>query len=110
MSERYIIGNTLRIGLLVAIILIVSGFIVFLVTNPNANLYEFNTKNISLTDFSNPLTITLYGIIVLISLPVIIVLEQVVIYSLERDKLYIIISLTVLAIMLFAIIILPKLI
>lgn len=107
-KEKLIISNTLRIGVIIAAVLVVSGLIGFLVLNPNANIYKFNTQNLSITNYTNPLTITLYGVVVLASLPVLIVFEQVIIYSLERDKLYVAISVVVAVIMIFAIIILPR--
>lgn len=106
--EKYIISNTLRIGVIVASALVISGLIAFLALHPNADIFKLNTSELSLTDYTNPLTITLYGVIVLVSLPVLIVLEQVLIYSSERDKIYIIISMAVAIIMLFAILGLPR--
>jgi len=109
LDEKKIITATLRYGVLVASILVISGLILFIVINPNANVYKFNTSNVNLTDFKNPLTITLYGVIALISIPPIIVLEQIMIYASEKDKIYVGISVLVFTLMLFAILIMPKL-
>jgi len=109
LDEKKVITATLRYGVLIASILVISGLTLFIVINPNANVYKFNTSNISLTDFKNPLTITLYGVIVLVSIPPIIVLEQIIIYASEKDKIYIGISALVFTLMLFAILIMPRL-
>jgi len=107
--RKKVITATLRYGVLIASILVISGLIVFIVINPNANLYKFNTSNVKLTDFKNPLVITLYEVIALISIPPLIVLEQIIIYTSEKDKIYIGISALVFTFMLFAIFIMPRL-
>ena len=109
MDEKKVISTTLKYGVLIASILVISGLIIFTASDPNANVYNFNTSNISLTDFKNPLTITLYGVIALISIPPIIVLEQIIIYASEKDKIYIGIGALVLSLMMFAILIMPRL-
>lgn len=109
MDEKKVISTTLRYGVIIASALVISGLIAFIVTNPNANVYKFNTTNVSLTNFKDPLTITLYGVIALISIPPLIVFEQILIYASEKDKIYIGISVLVLALMMFAILILPRL-
>lgn len=110
MDEKKLISTTLRYGVIISATLVILGLIVFSVSSNTNNIYAYNTTKLSLTNLSNPLTITLYGIIILISLPVIIVGEQVILYSMERDKIYVGISLAVFLIMLFAILVLPKII
>lgn len=111
MDEKKVISSTLRYGVIISSILIVSGMLIFIVlhSNSSVNIYAYNTSNIDIFNLNNPLNISLYGLIVLISLPVLIVGEQIVIYSTERDKIYILISLVVLSLMIFAIIIMPRL-
>ncbi|WP_257788614.1 DUF1634 domain-containing protein [Acidianus manzaensis] len=102
-------SKTLRYGVIIAAALVVFGLVYFVIQNPNANIYQFNTTDVSLTDYTNPLTISLYGVIVLISLPIIIVFEQVILYMIERDKIYIAISLFVFLMLVFATTLLPRL-
>lgn len=109
MDEKKIISTTLRFGVIIASALVISGLILFIVFENNMNIYSLNTSNINLTNFKDPSTITLYGIIALISIPFLIVLEQVIIYLVEKDKIYIVISVTVLLLMLFAVLVMPKL-
>ncbi|MFP3346828.1 MAG: DUF1634 domain-containing protein [Sulfolobaceae archaeon] len=112
MDERKVISSTLRYGVIISSILIVGGMLIFVVLhyNSSVNIYAYNTSNINdIFNLNNSLNISLYGLIVLISLPVLIVGEQIIIYSTERDKIYILISLVVLSLMIFAIIIMPRL-
>ncbi|WP_162568964.1 DUF1634 domain-containing protein [Acidianus sulfidivorans] len=109
MNEKDLISNTLRYGVIIAAALVVIGVISFVILHYNANIYQFSSSNINLTDYTNPLTITLYGVIVLISLPIIIVFEQFIIYLAEKDKIYIGISLFVFLMLIFATTVLPRL-
>ncbi|AWR96747.1 DUF1634 domain-containing protein [Acidianus sulfidivorans JP7] len=109
LNEKDLISNTLRYGVIIAAALVVIGVISFVILHYNANIYQFSSSNINLTDYTNPLTITLYGVIVLISLPIIIVFEQFIIYLAEKDKIYIGISLFVFLMLIFATTVLPRL-
>ncbi|WP_369610971.1 DUF1634 domain-containing protein [Sulfurisphaera javensis] len=110
MDEKRIITTTLRYGVIIASILVIAGLIIFIISDKSpSDIYKFNTSSIPLTDYMDPLTITLYGVVVLISIPILIVFEQVLIYLFERDKIYVTISLVVLLLMLFAILIMPRL-
>lgn len=109
MDEKKIITATLKYGVIIASVLVISGLLFYSVSDKNTNVYSLNSSNIHLTDFRDPLTITLYGVIALISIPVLIVLEQVIIYISEKDKIYIGISLLVFGLMLLAILVMPRL-
>ena len=109
MDEKKIISYTLRYGVIISSILIISGLFIFLLKEPSVkDVYAFNTTALTLNPL-NPLSISLYGLIVLISLPVLIVAEQVIIYASEKDRIYTIVSLIVLSFMLFAILLMPRL-
>ncbi|QGR17999.1 DUF1634 domain-containing protein [Sulfurisphaera ohwakuensis] len=110
LDEKKLISLTLRIGIAISSSLVILGLLLFLVTNSNYNIYNFNTSNLNLLNYSNPLAIILYGIIALISIPLLVVSEQIIIYLLEKDKIYVIISVLVFTIMVFAILVMPKII
>ncbi|BCU69364.1 DUF1634 domain-containing protein [Stygiolobus caldivivus] len=110
MDEKKVISTTLRVGVIISTILIVGGMLIFVgLHSSSKDIYSYNTSvSVSLLYYKDPLTISLYGLIVLILIPVLIVAEQVAIYAYERDKVYLILSLIVLSIMLFAILVMPR--
>jgi uncharacterized membrane protein len=109
----YILNLVLRIGLFFSLALILcGGFLFFLKNGSEIVDYRFfdgepanyrNLKEIIKASFTmDPFAIILSGIVVLIATPVLRVISCLIIFIAERDTIYIIVSLAVLCILLYA--------
>lgn len=112
-----VIGYALRIGVIISVILIIIGFIL-LIPNPKFSELEsphsrFNTSVIKPEQVrygsfkGNGLDLILLGLMVLIATPVLRVILGVIQFTLEKNKIYTVITIIVLFNLLLAIFIIP---
>ena len=108
-----IIGHTLRIGVMTAAAMVLIGGVLYLVQHGSTapDYHAFQTASTPAHDLSgivrNIRSLQSYGIIqlgllVLIATPILRVVVSVIAFALERDVLYIVATLTVLAVLLYS--------
>lgn len=110
MSLEKIIGTTLRVGVVLSATLVVLGLtLLYADRSPshiNSSSYGIHQVLVGLIS-GNPASIVFLGVIVLVATPTIRVLELVLNYAWEKDRLYVVLSAMVLTLMLFGILVLP---
>jgi uncharacterized membrane protein len=110
-----IIGRLLQIGVLIAAATVLAGGILYLIQNPSGHVdyRSFAPGSPSLNSLSGivlsaahfeSLGLIQVGLLILIATPVARVAMAVVGFALERDRLYTVVSLTVLVILVFSLI------
>ncbi|MEM3670446.1 MAG: DUF1634 domain-containing protein [Thermoprotei archaeon] len=110
MNLERIISLTLRVGVILSSVLVVSGLTLFYIEGGNSHV---NTSMYSLVQLfegltsAQPVSLILVGVIVLVATPTLRVLELVLNYVWEKDRLYVLLSGLVLALMLTGIIVVP---
>lgn len=110
MKLEGIISLTLRTGVILSSILVVSGSVLYFVTGNTSILTSssFGLNQIATgLAVGNPIAIILLGVVVLILTPVLRVFELFLNYLWEKDHLYVLLSFLVLFFMVFGIILLP---
>lgn len=109
---QYLIGNLLRLGVLISMLIVTVGFALFLVQY-RQNLTDFETFNpthtfklkhfiANLKSFQSTAIITL-GVMCLVATPVLRVVFSIIGFWIEKDKHYVVISTIVLAIIFISI-------
>lgn len=107
-----VISTTLRVGVLASSAFVIAGLALFYVEGAKTT---YDTSHYSLTGVfrgllaAKPEAIILVGVIILVATPVLRVLESAVDFAAKKDKLYLALSLIVLATMLVGIALLPRL-
>lgn len=110
MKLENVISWTLRIGVTLSALLVVSGIVLYFAegdTSVSVSSSFTVTKIFAGVAQADPLAIILLGVIVLIATPVIRVFELLLNYVWNRDRLYVLLSFLVLFFMLAGIILLP---
>jgi uncharacterized membrane protein len=108
-----VIGYTLRIGVIAAAVLVLAGGVYYLIENANtaADYHTFHPSVKHSLDLSaivqnalalNSLGIIQLGLLVLIATPIVRVILSVVAFALERDLLYVAVTVVVLAVLLYS--------
>ena len=108
-----VIGHTLRIGVITAAIIVLVGGVLYLVQNgfTTPRYHSFDPRSGHSDDLSgivrniralNSYGIIQLGLLVLVATPVIRVILSVVAFALERDILYVVTTLIVLAVLLYS--------
>jgi uncharacterized membrane protein len=108
-----IIGYTLRLGVVTAAVLVFAGGVCYLIENASApaDYHTFHPAAKSTLDLSgivdnalalNSLGLIQFGLLVLITTPIVRVLLSVVAFVLERDLLYTVVTVIVLAVLLYS--------
>ena len=107
------IGHTLRIGVIAAAVLVLTGGVYYLIENAGtpADYHTFHPAAKHSLDLSaivqnavalNSLGIIQLGLLVLIATPIVRVIFSVVAFALERDLLYVAVTVIVLAVLLYS--------
>ncbi len=119
--EDYI-GNVLRVGVIISMLLILAGFLLIWLSPQNGNsgnisaLAGFSTLGLSAADFVTGIAsgagiyYIMLGLVVLLATPVVRVLLSVIWFALEKNPLYTVITLIVLLNLLLAIFVIPRLV
>jgi len=108
-----VVSLTLRVGVITSSVLVIAGLILVYLEHLRT---IFNTSHYSFVgvlqglEAGKPEAIILLGVIVLISTPIVRVLELALDFAYKKDKLYVILSFAVLTFMLLGIILLPRLV
>ena len=108
-----VIGYTLRIGVIAAAVLVLAGGVYYLTENAHtpADYHTFHPAAKHALDLSaivqnalalNSLGIIQLGLLVLIATPIVRVILSVVAFALERDLLYVTVTVVVLAVLLYS--------
>ena len=108
-----VIGHTLRIGVIAAAVLVLTGGVYYLIETANtpADYHTFHPAAKHSLDLSaivqnalalNSLGVIQVGLLVLIATPIVRVILSVVAFALERDLLYVTVTVVVLAVLLYS--------
>lgn len=109
-----VIGNLLRIGVIASALVVLSGGVVYLMSDggrPKPDLHDFHQQPEQLRNpvrimreaaTLNPLGLIMLGLLVLIATPVVRVMFSVVAFALQRDYLYVLFTLLVLSVLLYS--------
>ncbi|MDG6999089.1 MAG: DUF1634 domain-containing protein [Nitrososphaerota archaeon] len=110
MKLEGIISLTLRTGVILSSILVVSGSVLYFVTGSISTLTSssFGLDQIATgLTAGDPIAIILLGVVILILTPVLRVFELFLNYLWEKDRLYVLLSFLVFFFMVFGIVLLP---
>ena len=108
---RALVSGVLIVGVLTSAVLMTVGFVASLVVGWEGSLRGLPATTLPASDFSavgtglrelRPIAFAQAGLLVLIATPVARVMASVVAFILERDRLYVVITIVVLAILLFS--------
>jgi uncharacterized membrane protein len=119
-----IIGQTLRFGVIISILLIVVGVVVLFIQgqsngisldklsmiNSTVNSSSINVNQMLLNFSFNGLNFIILGLLTLIATPIARIILGIASFAMEKDKLYVIITVIVLFNLIFSIFILPAII
>ena len=108
-----VIGHTLRVGVIAAAVLVLTGGVYYLIETANtpADYHTFYPAAKHSLDLSaivqnalalNSLGVIQVGLLVLIATPIVRVILSVVAFALERDLLYVAVTVIVLAVLLYS--------
>lgn len=107
LDVEQIIGQLLRIGILISVIIMLIGIFLLFVTGKSG--YPENSYPVSLSEIINgcfnlkPFAFMMLGLFCLILTPVLRVLASIVAFAIEKDYLYVVITIFVLLILIIAI-------
>jgi len=108
---RVLVSGVLIIGVVLSAVLMTAGFVASLAVGWEGSLRGLPATTLAASDFSGvgpglrelrPIAFAQAGLLVLIATPVVRVMASVVAFVLERDRLYAVITIVVLAILLFS--------
>jgi uncharacterized membrane protein len=118
-----ILGNALRLGVILATAVIAFGFLVFMILNSSfsASMFtQYNPNKVPHGDFSvslsgiasglvsfKPYAVIELGLLILLATPVTRVFLSIILFQVEGDRRYVYITLGVLLILLFAMLVTP---
>jgi Predicted membrane protein len=119
-----IIGQTLRFGVIISILLIVVGVVILFIQgqsngisldklsmiNSTVNSSSINVNQMLLNFSFNGLNFIILGLLTLIATPIARIILGIASFAMEKDKLYVIITVIVLFNLIFSIFILPAII
>ena len=119
-----IIGQTLRVGVIISILLIVIGVVILFIQgqssgisleklsmiNSTVNSSSLNVPQMLFNFSFNGLNFIILGLLTLIATPIARIVLGIVSFAMEKDKLYVIITVIVLVNLIFAIFLLPAII